>query len=418
GVTFDELIGHYRVQALGLLAGGSDVLLLETTQDTRNLKAGLIGVEQAFAETGWRVPVMASVTIEPMGTMLAGQGVEALYASVMHAPLLSVGLNCATGPEFMTDHLRSLSALARTRVSCYPNAGLPDSDGGYSETPEKLAAAMARFMDEGWVNIVGGCCGTTPAHIRLLAEAAAGRRPRRPAIHTKTLVSGIEVLEVDVDNRPVLVGERTNVLGSRKFKKLIAAGDFDAAAEIGRAQVKTGAQIIDVCLQDEDGEHRFQTVVPLAQRYGASLIVGTIDEDPEHGMGVTRQRKLEIARRSYTLLTEKYEVAPEDIIFDPLVFPCGTGDEKYVGSAVETIEGIRAIKAAFPESRTILGVSNVSFGLPESGREVLNSVFLYHCVKAGLDLAIVNTEKIMRYPSIPEEERRLAEDLLYNRGDD
>src|SRR6185369_1843144 len=252
GVTFDELIGHYRVQALGLLAGGSDVLLLETTQDTRNLKAGLIGVEQAFAETGWRVPIMASVTIEPMGTMLAGQGVEALYASVMHAPLLSVGLNCATGPEFMTDHLRSLSALARTRVSCYPNAGLPDSDGGYSETPEKLAASMARFMDEGWVNIVGGCCGTTPAHIRLLAEAAAGRRARRPAIHNKTLVSGIEVLEVDVDNRPVLVGERTNVLGSRKFKKLIAAGDFDAAAEIGRAQVKTGAQIIDVCLQDPD----------------------------------------------------------------------------------------------------------------------------------------------------------------------
>jgi len=470
GVTFDELIGHYRVQALGLLAGGSDVLLLETTQDTRNLKAGLIGVEQAFAETGWRVPVMVSVTIEPMGTMLAGQGVEALYASVMHAPLLSVGLNCATGPEFMTDHLRSLSALARTRVSCYPNAGLPDSDGGYSETPEKLAASMARFMDEGWVNIVGGCCGTTPAHIRLLAEAAAGRRARRPAIHNKTLVSGIEVLEVDVDNRPVLVGERTNVLGSRKFKRLIASGDFDAAAEVGRAQVKTGAQILDVCLQDpdrdesddstrfleriirmvkvplmldstdanvlelglkwsqgkailnsinlEDGEHRFQTVVPLAQRYGAALVVGTIDEDPEHGMAVTRDRKLEVARRSYTLLTEKYEFPPEDILFDPLVFPCGTGDAKYVGSAVETIEGIRLIKAAFPESKTILGISNVSFGLPESGREVLNSVFLYHATRAGLDLAIVNTEKIMRYPSIPDEEKRLSEDLIWNRGDD
>jgi len=470
GVTFDDLVGHYRIQALGLLQGGADVLLLETTQDTRNLKAGLIGVEQAFAEIGWRAPIMASVTIEPMGTMLAGQGVEALYASIMHAPLLSVGLNCATGPEFMTDHLRSLSALAKTRVSCYPNAGLPDVDGGYSETPEKLAAAMARFMDEGWVNIVGGCCGTTPAHIRLLSEAAAGRRPRRPAIHAKTLVSGIEALEVDVDNRPVLVGERTNVLGSRKFKKLIASGDFDAAAEIGRAQVKTGAQIIDVCLQDpdrdesadaekfleriirmvkvplmldstdanvlelglkwsqgkailnsinlEDGEHRFQTVVPLAQRYGAALIVGTIDEDPEHGMGVTRQRKLEIARRSYTLLTEKYGFPAEDILFDPLVFPCGTGDAKYVGSAVETIEGIRLIKAEFPEAKTILGVSNVSFGLPEAGREVLNSVFLYHATRAGLDLAIVNTEKIMRYPSIPDEEKRLSEDLIWNRGED
>src|SRR5215471_6265110 len=252
GATFDEMIVHYRTQAIGLVTGGADVLLMETAQDTRNLKAGLIGIEQAFTEVGWRTPVMASVTIEPMGTMLAGQGVEALYASIMHQPLLSVGLNCATGPEFMTDHLRSLSALARTRVSCYPNAGLPDVDGCYSETPEKLSSAMSRFMDEGWVNIVGGCCGTTPAHIKLLSKAAAGRRPRRPAIHTKTLVSGIEALEVDVDNRPVLVGERTNVLGSRKFKKLIASGDFDAAAEIGRAQVKTGAQVLDVCLQDPD----------------------------------------------------------------------------------------------------------------------------------------------------------------------
>jgi|RhiMetdeSRZDD1v2_1073273.scaffolds.fasta_scaffold08279_11 5-methyltetrahydrofolate--homocysteine methyltransferase len=470
GVTFDDLVVHYRTQAIGLLTGGADVLLLETTQDTRNLKAGLIGVEQAFAEVGWRVPIMASVTIEPMGTMLAGQAIDALYASLMHAPLLSIGLNCATGPEFMTDHVRSLSALAKTRTSCYPNAGLPDVDGKYAETPEKLARELTRFMDEGWLNIVGGCCGTTPAHIRLLSAAAEGRKPRRPAIHSKTLVSGVDLLEVDVDNRPVLVGERTNVLGSRKFKRLVAEGQFEAAAEIGRAQVKNGAQVIDVCLQDpdrdeaadanafldrvirmvkaplmldstdakvlelglkwsqgkailnsinlEDGEERFRTVLPLAQRYGAALVVGTIDEDPEHGMAVTRERKLEVARRSYTLLTEKYEFPAEDIIFDPLVFPCGTGDEKYIGSAVETIEGIRLIKAAFPESKTILGISNVSFGLPEAGREVLNSVFLYHATKAGLDMAIVNSEKVMRYPSIPDEERRLAEDLIWNRGDD
>jgi 5-methyltetrahydrofolate--homocysteine methyltransferase len=470
GVTFEDLIGHYRVQAAGLLAGGSDVLLLETTQDTRNLKAGLIGIQEAFSETGWSVPIMASVTIEPMGTMLAGQAVDALYAAIMNAPILSVGLNCATGPEFMTDHLRTLSGLAKMYVSCYPNAGLPDVDGCYSETPEMLAERMSRFMDEGWVNVVGGCCGTTPAHTRALAAAAAGRKPRRIPIHSKSLVSGIEALEIDVDNRPVIVGERTNVLGSRKFKRLIAEGKFEAAAEIARAQVKNGAQVIDVCLQDpdrdetadvnaflervtkmvkvplmidstdakvlelglkwsqgksilnsinlEDGEERFKSVVPMAQKYGAALVVGTIDEDPEHGMGVTRQRKLEIARRSFTLLTEKYGVSPADIFFDPLVFPCGTGDEKYVGSAVETIEGIRLIKAEFPETKTILGISNVSFGLPESGREVLNSVFLYHCVKAGLDLAIVNSEKIVRYPSIPEEERRLAEDLLYSRGDD
>jgi 5-methyltetrahydrofolate--homocysteine methyltransferase len=470
GVTSEEMIRHYRVQATGLLEGGADVLLLETTQDTRNLKAGLIGVEQAFAEVGWRIPIMVSATIEAMGTMLAGQTIDAFYASVMHAPLLSVGLNCGTGPEFMTSHLRSLSALARTRVSCYPNAGLPDEEGRYGETPEKLAAHLGRFIEQGLVNIVGGCCGTTPAHTRAIAAAASGHKPRRMPEHRKTLVSGIEMLEVFEDNRPVLVGERTNVLGSRKFKRLVAAGEFEAAAEIARAQVKNGAQIIDVCLQDpdrdeaadvnafleratkmvkvplmldstdatvlelglewsqgksiinsinlEDGEERFRAVVPLAQRYGAALIVGTIDEDPVHGMGVTRERKLEIARRSYTLLTEKYGVPPEDLIFDPLVFPCGTGDEKYVGSAAETIEGIRAIKAAFPECKTILGISNVSFGLPEAGREVLNSVFLYHCVRAGLDLAIVNSEKQMRYPSIPEEERRLCEDLLFDRGED
>jgi 5-methyltetrahydrofolate--homocysteine methyltransferase len=470
GVTFAEMIRHYRVQATGLLEGGADVLVLETVQDTRNLKAGLIAVEQAFAEVGWRIPIMVSATIEAMGTMLAGQTIEAFYASVMHAPLLSVGLNCGTGPEFMTSHLRSLSALARTRVSCYPNAGLPDEEGRYCETPETLVAIMGRFLEQGLVDIVGGCCGTTPAHSRALAAAAAGRKPRRTPEHRKTLVSGIEMLEVNEDNRPVLVGERTNVLGSRKFKRLVAAGEFEAAAEIARAQVKNGAQVIDVCLQDpdrdevadvnafleratkmvkvplmldstdakvlelglewsqgksiinsinlEDGEERFRAVVPLAQRYGAALIVGTIDEDPVHGMGVTRERKLEIARRSYTLLTEKYGVAAEDIIFDPLVFPCGTGDEKYVGSAAETVEGVRAIKAALPECKTILGISNVSFGLPEAGREVLNSVFLYHCVKAGLDLAIVNSEKQMRYPSIPEEERRLCEDLLFNRGED
>jgi 5-methyltetrahydrofolate--homocysteine methyltransferase len=470
GATFDEMIGHYRAEAIGLLTGGADLLILETVQDTRNLKAGLIGVERAFAEVGWRVPVSVSVTIEPMGTMLAGQAVDAVWSAVEHAPLLSIGLNCATGPEFMTDHLRTLSGLAKTPVSCYPNAGLPDSDGNYAETPEKLAASLSRFLDEGWLNIVGGCCGTTPAHITRVAAAAEGRRPRRLLIHNRVFLSGIEALEITEDNRPILVGERTNVLGSRKFKRLIADGQFDAAAEIARAQVRGGAQVIDVCLQDpdrdeaadanaflervtkmvkvplmldstdanvmelglkwsqgksilnsinlEDGEARFQAVVPLAQKYGAALVVGTIDEDPEHGMGVTRGRKLEIARRSYTLLTEKYGVAPEDIFFDPLVFPCGTGDEKYVGSAVETLEGIRAIKAALPEPRTILGISNVSFGLPEAGREVLNSVFLYHATKAGLDLAIVNTEKIVRYPTIPEEERRLSEDLIWNRGED
>src|SRR5215471_18894597 len=359
-------------------------------QDTRNLKAGLIAVGEAFARVGWSVPVMASVTIEPMGTMLAGQAIDALYASIMHAPLLSIGLNCATGPEFMTDHIRTLSGLTRTLVSCYPNAGLPDVDGCYPETPERIAAALERFVDEGWVNIVGGCCGTTPAHIRALARAVEGRRPRRIPIHGKTLVSGIEALEIDVDNRPVLIGERTNVLGSRKFKRLVAQGSFEAAAEIARAQVRGGAQIIDVCLQDPDRDEAADAEAFLAR--------------------VTRMVKVPLMLDST----------------DPKVMEIGLkwSQGKSILNSVnledgeETSEGIRAIKGEVPQTKTILGISNVSFGLPEAGREVLNSVFLYHCVKAGLDLAIVNSEKVMRYPSIPDEEKRLAEDLLYNRGAD
>jgi len=469
GVTFDELREAFREQARGLVAGGADLLLVETSQDTRNVKAALIGIHELFDELGARVPVMVSCTIEPMGTMLAGQGVEAFWTSISHFDLFSVGLNCATGPEFMTDHVRSLADLCRTRVSCMPNAGLPDEDGNYRLTPDQLGAAIARFADHGWLNVVGGCCGTRPAHVAALAAAVAGKKPRTPVAHSRTLFSGIDFLEVSDDNRPVVIGERTNVIGSRKFKKLIVDEKWEEAAEIGRAQVKGGAWMLDVCLANpdrdemsdmhkflsiliklakaplvidstdakviersltycqgkalinsvnlEDGEERFEKVVPLATKFGAALVVGCIDEDPVQGMGVSRQRKLEIARRSYELLTEKYGVRPEDIVFDPLVFPCATGVEAYVGSAVETIEGVRLIKHAFPKCRTVLGISNVSFGLPESGREVLNSVFLYHNVKAGLDMAIVNSEKLERYASIPEIERTLAENLLWNRGE-
>ncbi len=470
GVTFDGLIASFREQTLGLIEGGADLLIVETQQDTRNVKAALQGIESAFQELGARIPIMVSGTIEATGTMLAGQGIEALYTSVMHAPLLSVGLNCATGPEFMTDHLRALSAIAKTRVSCVPNAGLPDSEGRYLETPESMTRVLERFSDHGWLNMLGGCCGTTAEHIHAMAQMAAGKRPRLPADHRRTIVSGIDFLEISEEIRPVLVGERTNVIGSRRFKSLINEGKIEEASEIARRQVKGGAQVIDICLADpdrdeladmevfleavirkvktplmidstdarvieraltysqgkaiinsvnlEDGEERFERVLPLARRFGAAVVCGTIDEDPESGMAVTRERKLEIARRSYELLTAKYGLPGEDIIWDALTFPCATGDAKYVGSAVETIEGIRLIKQAFPDTKTILGISNVSFGLPEAGREVLNSVFLYHCVKAGLDLAIVNSEKLERYPSIPEAERHLAEDLIWNRGGD
>ena len=470
GVTFDEVRDGYHAQAKGLIAGGADALLLETCQDTLNVKAAAIGIRRAIGEAGLDLPFMVSGTIEPMGTMLAGQGVDALYASVEHLDLFSIGLNCATGPEFMTDHLRTLSSLATCLVSVYPNAGLPDELGQYEETPESLALKMRRFVDEGWVNLVGGCCGTTPAHTRALARLVQGKPPRRPAERLTAAVSGIEVVYPGDDNRPLLVGERTNVIGSRKFKDLIVDDKFEEAAEVGRAQVRGGGQVLDVCLANpdrdentdmlrfldrltrkvkaplmidstdalvleaalrmcqgkaivnsinlEDGEERFEKVVPLLRTYGAAVVVGCIDEDKQQGMAVTRERKLKIAERSFALLTEKYGLPARDLIFDPLVFPVGTGDANYVGSAVETIEGLRAIKARFPECRTILGISNVSFGLPAAGREVLNAVFLYHCTKAGLDYAIVNTERLERYASIPDEERRLAEDLIWMRGAD
>ena len=470
GITFDELVENFRVQALGLLRGGADILLLETVQDVLNLKAAQIGIEQAETELGYSRPVAISCTIEPMGTMLAGQTIEAFYASVEHFKPIFIGLNCATGPQFMTDHLRTLDSISAYPISVYPNAGLPNHDGEYEETPEILSSTLKTFFDQGWVNVVGGCCGTTTSHISAIAKIAQEATPR--VIHSKQslTLSGIEAVEVNEDTTPLIVGERTNVIGSRKFKKLIAKNEFEKAAEIGRKQDRGGAHIIDVCMADpdreeledmlaflpvltrmtkaplmidstdsvvieealklcqgksvinsinlEDGEERFESVVPLARRYGAALVVGCIDEDPEDGMAVTVERKLEIAERSFELLTKKYGVPAEDIIFDPLVFPVGTGDEKYTSSAAATIEGVRAIQERFPQCGTVLGISNVSFGLPPAGREVLNSVFLYHCVQAGLSMAIVNSERMERYASIPEEERVLSENLIWQRTPD
>src|SRR5229473_3205214 len=429
-VTFEEVRDAYYRQARALIEGRVDALLLETCQDTLNVKAAAIGVKQALTEAGVELPLMISGTVEPMGTMLAGQGVDAFYASIEHLAPFSVGLNCSTG----------------------------------------LALKMRRFVDEGWVNVVGGCCGTTPAHIRELARLVAERPPRAPAADLAPAVSGVEAVYPADDVRPIIVGERTNVIGSRRFKELIVEEKFEEASEIGRAQVRGGAQVLDVCLANpdrdeaadmdrfmdfvtrkvkaplmidstdarvlelalrkcqgkalvnsinlEDGEERFELVVPLIRTYGAAVVVGCIDEDKQQGMAVTRQRKLAVAERTHELLTGKYGVPERDLIFDPLVFPVGTGDVNYVGSAVETIEGVRAIKTRFPNCKTILGISNVSFGLPAAGREVLNAVFLYECTKAGLDYAIVNSERLERYASIPEEERRLSQDLIYWRGAD
>ncbi|PAK51715.1 methionine synthase [Paenibacillus sp. 7541] len=467
GVTFAELVASYEEQAVALIEGGVDALLLETSQDTLNVKAGSIGIRQAFDKTCITLPLMISGTIEPMGTTLAGQNIEAFYISLEHLNPISIGLNCATGPEFMRDHIRSLAEMSSCAISCYPNAGLPDENGQYHESPESLAQKLAAFAEKGWLNIAGGCCGTTPEHIRALKEAMQQFAPRPLTGTHLPALSGIEPVYIEQANRPYMVGERTNVLGSRKFKRLIAEGKYEEASEIARAQVKNGAHIIDVCVQDpdreeaedmrqflelvvkkvkvplmidttdpnvidlslqysqgkaiinsinlEDGEEKFEKVTPLIHKYGAAVVVGTIDES---GQAIHRDDKLKVAKRSYDLLVNKYGIPPEDIIFDTLVFPVGTGDEQYIGSAKETIEGIRLIKEAMPKVHTILGISNVSFGLPEAGREVLNSVYLYECTKAGLDYAIVNTEKLERYASIPEEERRLAEELIYHTNDE
>ncbi|MBB5172474.1 methionine synthase [Texcoconibacillus texcoconensis] len=467
GTTFEALAEAYAEQVEGLIDGGVDVLLLETSQDMRNVKAAYVAIEEVTTKRGIHMPLIVSGTIEPMGTTLAGQSIEAFYISLEHMNPTVVGLNCATGPEFMQDHLRSLSELSTTYVHCYPNAGLPDEEGHYHETPQSLAKKLENFAEKGWLNIVGGCCGTTPEHIRAIREVIQDYPPRRVDGGHPHAVSGIEPLVYDESMRPLLVGERTNVIGSRKFKRLIAEDKFEEASEIARAQVKKGAQVIDVCLADpdrdemedmekflsyvvnkvkaplmldstdehvlaraltysqgkaiinsinlEDGEERFEAIAPLVRRYGAAIVVGTIDEQ---GMGVSADRKVEIARRSYDLLVNKYGIAPQDIIFDPLVFPVGTGDEQYIGSAEATVEGIRRIKEEMPECMTILGVSNVSFGLPPLGREVLNAAYMYHCTRAGLDYAIVNTEKLERYGSIPDEEKELADKLLFDTNDD
>ena len=247
GVTFEDLAASYREQALGLAEGGVDVLLLETSQDTLNVKAGLDGIDQALAELGLELPVAIQGTVEAMGTLLAGQDAEAFYTSLAHRDLLWIGLNCATGPEFMTDHIRTLAALSRFPVACVPNAGLPDEDGNYNQTPEMMSATIGRFLDAGWLNLVGGCCGTVPEHIQLLARTVAGRAPRQVVPPFETRLSGIEPLVVDEDTRPAVVGERTNVLGSRRFRRLIAQGAVEEASEIGRRQVRNGAHVLDVC---------------------------------------------------------------------------------------------------------------------------------------------------------------------------
>ncbi len=469
GSGFDEILEGYREQAAGLLEGGVDVLLVETCTDPLNAKAALLGIDAAITETGRRAEVALSATIEPSGTTLAGQTIEAFAAGFEHRDLLWIGLNCATGPEDMAESIRTLAAIAPFPVACVPNAGLPDPEGNYGETPEHMAAVLDRFLERGWLNVIGGCCGTTVDHIRAFVELARRHVPRTPVPRNRMAprLAGIDPLPLDVERKPILVGERTNVIGSRKFRELVRRGEWDRAAAIGRAQVRGGAQAIDVCVADpdldereamekvlsallrrvrvpyvldttdphvleaalclapgkplvnsvnlEDGGERMARVAALARRYGAALVVGCIDEE---GMATTAERKLEVARRAVRLLEEEHGIPRRDLVVDPLVFPCASGDEAYRGSARETVEGLRRIREELPGVLTLLGISNVSFGLPPAARRVLNAVFLHEAAEAGLDLAIVDAERLVRWPSIPEGEREAALDLLHGRGDD
>lgn len=436
GVTFNELIHSYYTAISGLLEGGVDIILFETIQDTRNLKAAYLGFQKATSEK-YPVPLMLSFTIESTGTTLAGQTADAFYYAVNHMNPLSIGLNCATGPEFMTQFLKTLNNVSDTYISVYPNAGLPNEEGVYEETPDTLAAKIEPFFQEKLLNIVGGCCGTTPQYIEKIKAKSINYEPRSIKEHqdTKNAVSGLITLNPPAD-RPIYVGERTNVIGSRIFKNLIANEKFDEATEVARLQIKGDADVIDICLANpdrdeisdmksflekvakfakvpimldstdinvikegltylqgkgiinsinlEDGEKKFADMSELIKKFGASVVVGLIDES---GMAVSLERKLEVARRSYKLLTEKYGIDERDIIFDTLVFPVATGDQKYIGSATSTIEAIREIKREMPNVKTILGVSNISFGLPIAGREVLNSYYMQKAYEAGLDYA-------------------------------
>ncbi len=461
GITFAELVAAYRVQAEGLAAGGADVLLIETAQDALNLKAALIACREAAPG----VPVAVSATIEPGGTTLGGQTIEAVAVTVEPWEPLWVGLNCSTGPGPMAEHVRALAALTPSLVSVVPNAGMPDGEGRYTETPEQMAATLGRFAAEGLVNLLGGCCGTTPEHIRALRRVCDEHPPRIPPDHEPSWVAGGIAVPLRQERPPTLVGERTNALGSRRFRELIREGKWAEAAEIGRQQVRRGAQVLDLCVADpeadekalmaelvrsvrktvrvplmidttdpevmatalelvpgrpilnsvnlEDGGERLRRQAALARRFGCAVVAGCIDEHPTDGMARTAARKLEVAHRLVEAL-EAEGLRRAEILVDPLVFPAATGDPKFRGTARETIEGIRLVKERLSGVLTLAGVSNVSFGLPGPARKVVNAVFLHHCVEAGLDVAIVNTQALVRLPTLPPGDVELAEAVLFS----
>jgi len=471
-VSFDELSETFREQAVGLIRGGVDLLLIETSQDILEVKAAITGLHKAFDETQVYLPIQAQVTLDTTGRMLLGTDINAALTILEGMGIDVIGLNCSTGPEHMREPIRILGENSTLPVSCIPNAGLPlnvDGQAVYPLEPEPFAKDMYEFVTKHNISVVGGCCGTTPAHLKLLVEKLNHYpHPSRPSSVVGRLSSAMSALDMRQDPPPTLLGERLNAQGSRKFKRLLLEEDYDSILEIAREQVEFGAHALDIscavterpdevelmrkvvkklemgvdvplvidtteldvlevalktapgrCLINsthlESGRDKADKIFKLAKDHNAAVIVLTIDEN---GMAKTREKKLEVAKRIYDIAVNDHGLKPEDLVYDALTFTLATGDEEFVNSAIETIEGIRLIKENLPGVMASLGVSNLSFGFAPQARPPLNSVMLYHCVQAGLDMAIVNPAHVTAYADIPAEEKELCEDLIFNRRKD
>jgi 5-methyltetrahydrofolate--homocysteine methyltransferase len=475
-MTFDELRAAFEMQARSLIEGGCDLLLLETIVDTLNAKAGIVAIERVFAEMGVRLPLMISVTItDKSGRTLSGQTIDAFWTSVAHARPFSVGINCALGARDMRQYIDELSRIADCYISCYPNAGLPNAFGGYDERPEDMSGELEEFATAGFVNIVGGCCGTTPDHIRAIAQAVTALPPRRvPSIagHRATQLSGLETLTIRPDSNFQMIGERTNVTGSAKFARLIRSGNLAEATSVALDQVRGGANILDVnmdegmldseqvmteflnyiatepeiarvpvmvdsskwsvllaglkCVQGKsvvnsislkEGEADFLQKASTVRAYGAGVVVMAFDE---RGQADTIARKVSICQRAYRLLVEQAGFEPSDIIFDPNILAIATGLEEHNEYAINFIEATRIIKATCPGVKVSGGVSNLSFSFRgnDAVREAMHSAFLYHAIKAGMDMGIVNAGQLVVYEDIPKDLLERVEDVLFNRRPD
>ncbi|HEX5917826.1 MAG TPA: methionine synthase, partial [Nocardioides sp.] len=473
-VSFDQLADAYLVAARGLVDGGSDLLMIETIFDTLNAKAAIFAVETLFEEQGRRWPVIISGTItDASGRTLSGQVTEAFWDSIRHARPLAVGLNCALGARDMRPYVAELSRLADSFVSVYPNAGLPNAFGEYDETPDQTASVLAEFADAGFLNLVGGCCGTTPDHIAAIAGAVDGKARREPVTHEPVMrLSGLEPLTITDDSLFVNVGERTNITGSARFRKLIKDGDYDAALSVAAQQVEAGAQVIDVnmdegmidgvaamdrflkliaaepdisrvpvmvdsskwevieaglkCVQGKpivnsismkEGEEAFRQHARLCRKYGAAVVVMAFDED---GQADNLERRKAICERAYRILVDEVGFPPEDIIFDPNVFAVATGIEEHATYGEDFIEATRWIKQNLPGAKVSGGISNVSFSFRGNNpvREAIHAVFLFHAIRAGLDMGIVNAGALVVYDEVDGELRERIEDVVLNRRAD